>query len=75
MDAILSFINDIANVINQIFSFCISLFEDIAYVIRLTGEFVQKIPSYFSWLPPEVLAIIISAFAIIVIYKILGREG
>lgn len=49
--------------------------KDIIYMIELVGEAVAQIPDYISWLPVEVVTIIVSIFAIVVIYKILGREG
>ncbi len=75
MSAIFDTLKSIGSAISSIFDFVIGFFEDIAYVIKITGKFVAKIPSYFDWLPAEVLAIIVSAFAVVVIYKILGREG
>lgn len=55
--------------------FVISFVQDIVYLIGLTADFVAKIPSLFSWLPSEALSLIIIAFGIVVVYKVLGREG
>lgn len=54
--------------------FVISFFEDVAYVIKLTAAFVAKIPDYFGWLPSSLLVLVVSMFAIVVVYKVLGRE-
>lgn len=59
----------------MLFEFVIEFFNDVVYIIRLTAQFVARIPSYFSWLPSEVVALIVSIFAVVVIYKVLGREG
>lgn len=59
----------------MLFEFVIDFFNDVVYIIRLTAQFVARIPSYFSWLPSEVVALIVSIFAVVVIYKVLGREG
>lgn len=75
MDAIITTIEAIGNAISSIIDFVISFFEDLAYIVKLTAEYVTKIPDFFSWLPAEVLAIVIAAFSIIVIYKVMGREG
>lgn len=82
MDAIVNFvkgiskgINGILNFFNSIIDFVISFIEDIVYIIKLTGEFVLNIPSYFSWLPSSVVAMLVAIFAVVVIYKVLGREG
>lgn len=62
-------------VIMSLVDFVIGFVEDIVYVVKLCGKFVPKIPDYFSWLPTEVLALIVTAFSVVVIYKVLGREG
>lgn len=68
-------VQDIGNFFSTVIDFVISFVEDVVYVIKLTAETVAKIPDYFDWLPSSVVAIIVSAFAIVVIYKVLGREG
>lgn len=55
--------------------FLFDFVKDIIYMIEIVGEAVVQIPDYISWLPVEVVTIIVSIFAIVVIYKILGREG
>lgn len=74
MKAITDFLGGIGNGLMMIVDFVISFFEDVAYIIKLTGEFVLKIPEYLSFLPASVLAIVISIFTVVVIYKVLGRE-
>lgn len=64
--------------INLVFSlvdFVITLIEDLVYVIKLTGEFLLHIPQYFSWVPSVHLTTLIVIFGIVVVYKVLGREG
>ena len=75
VEDILDFLKMLGDTLISFFDFVFSLVEDLVYVIQLTGETVVKIPSYFSWLPDEAVAIIVSIFAIVVIYKVLGREG
>lgn len=75
VEDILDFLKMLGDTLISFFDFVFSLVEDFVYVIQLTGETVVKIPSYFSWLPDEAVAIIVSIFAIVVIYKVLGREG
>ena len=75
MDSIKDYLISIGEFFSSIYDFVIDFFEDIAYLVKLTGEFVAKIPEYFAWLPAPVLAAIVSLFAVVVIYKVLGREG
>lgn len=60
---------------NKILESIGGFFEDLGYLVSLTGNFVLRIPSYFTWLPDEVAQIFILGFSIVVVYKILGREG
>lgn len=75
MDAVVSFFRGIGNAIVAAFDFVISFFQDLIYVIQLLGKFLVQLPSYFSWLPGDILGLLLTLFAIVVIYKILGREG
>lgn len=75
MDAIIKFLEGIISGVTAALDFLIGFIEDIVYVVKLTGEFVLNIPNYFAWLPGPVLATVVSIFGIVVIYKVLGREG
>ena len=75
MESVKEYLISIGEFFSSIYDFTISFFEDIVYVIKLTGEFVAKIPEYFAWLPDSVLALVVALFGIVVIYKVLGREG
>lgn len=75
MDGIISLLRGIGDAIVSIFDFIVSFFQDIVYMIQLTGKVVLSIPDYFSWLPGELVTLLVILFGIVVIYKILGREG
>ena len=75
MGALTDFLLGIGEGLLAVVTFVIDFFTDIAYLIKLTGEFVLKVPTYLSWLPTEVLALVVSVFTIVVLYKVLGREG
>lgn len=75
MSGVVSVLQAIGNSIVSLVDFVISFFGDLIYMIQLLGKIVLQIPIYFSWLPPEILAMVVLIFAIVVIYKILGREG
>ncbi len=75
MKDILEFLKGIGNAITSLIDFLISFVQDIVYIVQLTGEYVANIPSYFSWLPSAAVALIVTIFSVVVIYKIMGREG
>lgn len=70
-DAVLSIGEFFGNVVD----FVLKLISDLLYVIELLGQAITKIPDYISWIPAAPLAILTTIFAIVVIYKVLGREG
>lgn len=74
MQVIIDFFKGVADVVSSCIDFLIGFISDIVYVIELTGKFVLQIPEYFSWLPAPVLSVIVLIFAVVVIYKVLGRE-
>lgn len=75
MNALIDFIKGIGEAIVSVIDFVMGLFEDLVYMIKLLGVVIANIPNYFSWLPPQVLALVVLIISIVVIYKILGREG
>lgn len=74
MGAIFDFISGIADGVSAAIEFLGGLISDLAYVVTLIAETVTSIPTYFSWLPAPVLALLTSILAVVVIYKILGRD-
>lgn len=68
-------LTNIANFFSTLWDFIINLFEEIVYIIGILGSVIVNIPSYFTWLPASVLALIVLAIGIVVVYKIAGREG
>lgn len=75
LQTIADVLKGIADFIVSLVDFVISFIGDIVYIIKLTAEAVAKIPEYFSWLPSACVTLIVSIFAVVVIYKVLGREG
>ena len=69
------FLQGIWDAIITVIEFVVDFIKDIIYIVQLVGETVLKIPDYIGWLPTYVTASIVVLFAIVVIYKILGREG
>lgn len=75
MSAIITFFEGIVDAITGAIDFLIGFIEDIVYIVKITGEFVLEIPNYLAWLPAPVLAIVVIVFGVVVIYKVMGREG
>lgn len=75
MDGIISFLRGIGTAIVAVFDFVIGFFQDLIYIIQLTGKFLLQMPTYFYWIPAELRSMLIVLLGIVVIYKIMGREG
>ena len=75
MQIIFDLIVDLFHILSSAFGACILIFDDIIYVIGLGIKFLSFVPSYFAFMPHEMLLILGSLFGLIVVYKVLGREG
>lgn len=74
MQAIVDFLSSIGSAILAGIDFLVSFFEDLVYIIQLTGRFLAQLPTFFSWLPTPVVSVLLTTFAIVVVYKIAGRD-
>ena len=75
MDAIINFFRGITDVITGVIGFIIDFFGDIVYMVQMLGEIALQLPTYFAWLPPQLLSALVLVFTLVILYKILGREG
>lgn len=75
MSALIEFFRGIGAAIVTVIQFVINLFKDLVYMIELLVTVVLNIPNYFSWLPSELITLFIVIISVVVMYKILGREG
>lgn len=73
MNALFSWLSGFASAISGALDFLLGLVLDLVYVVRLLGRFLTLVPVFFSWLPPQLLTIIIAAVSIAVIFKLIGR--
>lgn len=75
LESISNFIEGIANSFTAIIDFLTDFVEDSIYIIDVCGKAILFVPHLFGWLPVSVAALAIGIFAIVIIYKVLGREG
>lgn len=68
-------VKSIGDFLASVVNFVIDFFADLGYMIDLLGETMEDLPQYLDFLPSTVIASVIAIFSIVVIYKILGREG
>lgn len=75
MQVILDFFSGMFEPIQKLFDFAISFWKDLVYLVQLTGTFLANIPTYFAWMPSQFVTTLYILFCIVVVYKVLGREG
>lgn len=75
MQAIADFLSGIGDAILAVVDFVIGFFSDLIFMIQMLGNIMVSIPGYFSWLPGEIVSSLVLIFTLVVLYKILGREG
>ena len=75
MDALIRDLAGIAEFFKSIFEFFGGLIEDLVYMVKVLGEFTLQLPIYFTWLPAPFAVSLMTIFTIVVIYKVIGREG
>lgn len=66
-DTLLEFFKSIWDVV-------IMLFEGLLNFFELLATLPEKIEGYLSFFPLEILSVIVGALAIVIIYKIVGRD-
>lgn len=75
MNAILNFFEGIGNVILAVIEFVVSFFGDLVWIVRTLLWALGQIPSLISWVPGPIQAVLLVCFSVVIIYKIMGREG
>lgn len=73
MDALFQVFQAIGDAIAFVINFVVSLFLDLVWLIQMLGQIVAAIPSYFAWLPAELLAILVVIIGAALVLRIMGR--
>lgn len=74
MAEIVDFLKGFGDFFVSIGKFIADFVADLLYIIKATAQAVANIPEMLGWLPSGVIAAFVAIFAIVVIYKIAGRE-
>lgn len=73
MGAILDILKSFIDAVIALINFIIKMIGDLIYFIGLLGELIPALPSFFTWLPPVAVSVLLTVFTIVVILRILGR--
>lgn len=72
MEDLLDLIEGLIDAVMSAFDYLWSIITDTLYVVELLGKFVAEIPSYFAWMPEELLVIVIAVFPTLITLRIVG---
>lgn len=75
MEDILDMIEGFVEMIESLIDFVMDLVQGLLYIYDLLFTIIGNLPSYLAWMPGSFSYLIIAIFGIVVIYKVLGREG
>lgn len=68
-------LSNILDLLVQFFTWVGSLIQGLVNLVVQVGKAVTSFPDYISWLPPDIIAVLVATIAVVAAYKILGREG
>ena len=68
-------LSNILDLLVTFFDWVGSLIDQLVNVVVQVGKAVTSFPDYISWLPPDLIAVLVLTVAVVAAYKILGREG
>ncbi len=75
LDSILDAVDTVVEFLDTIWKFVKDFTKSTFEMIELVGDTVKSIPDYLDWLPAGIVTSLVVLFGVVVIYKILGREG
>lgn len=75
LGGIIDFFGELGDAISSLFGFVVSFVSDLVYVVIAAVHSIGQIPNAFGWMPEDFVAIILTIFGIVIVYKIAGREG
>ena len=75
MEDILDMLEGFIDLVSSLGEFVLDWIKDLLYIIELLTTIILNLPSIFGWMPVPVFATVSSIFGVVVVYKILGREG
>lgn len=75
MGGVFDWLGGLTDLLWSLGQFVIDIILDLVYVVGLLGSLIIKLPDMIGWLPSACISLTVTTFGIVLIYKILGREG
>lgn len=68
-------LRNIADFFTSIWEVIINVISDIVAMVKLLAQAISTVPGFFRWMPAGVITLLGVILSVVVIYKLLGREG
>lgn len=75
LKSLVGLVENVLSLFGGLFSVICKIFDFITFLFDLVIKFAVSIPDFFFWLPAEITVLLVSIFSVVIVYKILGREG
>lgn len=75
LDNIVGLLEGLGAVVVAIGQFIAEFLKDAATTLSLLIASSAYLPTLLGWLPQALLAVIVSTFGVVILYKVFGREG
>lgn len=75
MIAILEFFSGIGDAIVAVFDFIVGFFRDFMQFLQLLVNLPEILANLINWIPSVYVPGFLLIFSVVILYKILGREG
>lgn len=76
MSSLISAVKEFFSLVGTLIEFIFGLVADLVNVVELLADTVVRLPEYFGYFfPSQFITLFVTIISLVVVYKILGREG
>lgn len=75
MESLLNWFSSFSETIFSMIQYVVGLIEDIVKMVIMLGIAAAELPQIFTFLPPQIVAILGVFLTAAILYKVIGREG
>lgn len=75
MEDILDMLEGFIDMIMSLVDWVWFLINEVVYLVELLNSILANIGTYLGWMPLTMSSVIVLILGVVVIYKIMGREG
>lgn len=72
---IINFLKTLVDILVSLVRFIVQMVADLGNVVMLLTRTVLNLPLVLGFFPASCVGILLAIFSVVIIYKVLGREG